>query len=85
MLSFTKNRDQPRNRQVCLTTPSTAPHRESGRPLAQSPATGPGLAPNTLPVWAIKPWFGIGFHCAHISSIYGVLLYPILGGVARHA
>jgi hypothetical protein len=23
MLSFTKNRDQPQNRQVCLTTPMT--------------------------------------------------------------
>ena len=25
MLSFTKNRDQPQNRQVCLTTPLVAP------------------------------------------------------------
>ena len=55
------------------------------RTLAQGPATGPGLAPLTLPVWAVKPWFGIGFHCAHISSVYGVLLYPILDGFARHA
>ena len=63
----------------------TAAHRESGGTLAQGPATGPGLAPNTLPVWAVEPWFGVGFHCAHILSVYGVLLYPILGGVARHA
>ena len=64
---------------------STAPHRESGRPLAQGPATGTNLVPNTLPVWAIKPWFGIGFHCAQLSTIYGDLLYTILGGVARRA
>ena len=63
----------------------TAAHRESGGTLAQGPATGPGLAPNTLPVWAVEPWFGVGFHCAHISSVYGVLLYPILDGFARHA
>ena len=44
-----------------------------------------GLAPNTLPVWAVEPWFGIGFHCAQLSSVYGVLLYPILDGFARHA
>jgi len=41
--------------------------------------------PLTLPVWAIKPWFGIGFHCAQLSSILGVLLYPILSDVARYA
>ena len=63
----------------------TAAHRESSGTLAQGPATGLGLAPNTLPVWAVKPWFGISFHCAHISSVYGVLLYPILDGFARHA
>ena len=63
----------------------TAAHRESGGTLAQGPATGPGLAPNTLPVWAVEPWFGVGFHCAHISSVYGVLLYPILDSFARHA
>jgi hypothetical protein len=55
------------------------------RTLAQGPPTGPGLATNTLPVWAIKPWFGVGFHYAQLSSVLGVLLYPILGGVARHA
>ena len=64
---------------------STAPHRESGRTLAQGPATGTNLVPNTLPVWAIKSWFGIGFHCAQLSTIYGDLLYTILGGVARRA
>ena len=63
----------------------TAAHRESGGTLAQGPATGPGLAPNTLPVWAVKPWFGISFHCAQLSSVYGVLLYPILDSFARHA
>jgi hypothetical protein len=63
----------------------TAAHRESGGTLAQGPATGPGLAPLTLPLWAVKPWFGISFHCAHISSVYGVLLYPILDNFARHA
>jgi hypothetical protein len=63
----------------------TAAHRESGGTLAQGPATGPGLAPLTLPLWAVKPWFGISFHCAHISSVYGVLLYPILDSLARHA
>ena len=63
----------------------TAAHRESGGTLAQGPATGLGLAPLTLPVWAVKPWFGISFHCAQLSSVYGVLLYPILDGFARHA
>jgi hypothetical protein len=63
----------------------TAPHRESGGALAQSASTGQGLATNTLPVWAVKPWFGISFHCAHISSVYGVLSYPILDDLARHA
>ena len=62
----------------------TAAHRESGGTLAQGPATGPGFAPLTLPVWAVKPWFGVGFHCAQLSSVYGVLLYPILDGIARH-
>ena len=37
------------------------------------------------PVWAVKPWFGISFHCAHISSVFGVVLYPISNGLARHA
>ena len=63
----------------------TAAHRESGGTLAQGPATGPGLAPLTLPVWAVKPWFGVGFHSAQLASVYGVLLYPILDGFARHA
>jgi hypothetical protein len=63
----------------------TAAHRESSGALAWRAPAGPGLAPNTLPVWAVKPWFGISFHCTHISSVYGVLLYPILDGFARHA
>jgi hypothetical protein len=61
----------------------TAPHRESSRPLAQSTPTGPSLAPNTLPVWAVDPWFGIGFHCAQLPSIHGVFSYPISDGFAR--
>jgi hypothetical protein len=63
----------------------TAAHRESGGALTWRTPVRFGLAPLTLPVWAVKPCFGVGFHCAHISSVYGVLLYPILGGVARHA
>ena len=63
----------------------TAPHRESSGALTWRAPAGLGLATNTLPVWAVKPWFGISFHCAHISSVYGVLLYPILEGFARHA
>ena len=63
----------------------TAPHRDSSRPLAQGTPTGPSLAPNTLPVWAVKPWFGIGFHHAQLSSVLGVLLYYNLGRVTRHA
>jgi hypothetical protein len=55
------------------------------RPLAQSTPAGLGLAPLTLPVWAVEPWFGIGFHSAQLSSVYGVLLYPTLDGLARHA
>ena len=63
----------------------TAPQRESGGTLTWRTPARSGLAPLTLPVWAVEPWFGIGFHCAHISSIYGVLLYPTLDGLARHA
>ena len=63
----------------------TAAHRVSSGALAQGPPTGPGLATNTLPVWAVKPWFGVGFHSAQLSSAYGVLLYPISNGLARLA
>ncbi len=63
----------------------TAAHRESGGTLAQGPATDTSLATNTLPVWAVEPWFGVGFHYAQLSSVYGVLLYPISNGLARHA
>ena len=63
----------------------TAPHRESGGTLTWRTPARSGLAPLTLPVWAVKPWFGISFHCAQLSSVYGVLLYPILDGIARHA
>ena len=63
----------------------TTAHRESGGTLAWRAPARSGLAPLTLPVWAVKPWFGAGFHCAQLSSVYGVLLYPILDGFARHA
>ena len=63
----------------------TAPHRESGGALAWRASARSGLATNTLPVWAVEPWFGVGFHYAQLSSVYGVLLYPILDGIARHA
>ena len=63
----------------------TAAHRESSGTLAGRAPARSGLAPLTLPVWAVKPWFGVGFHSAQLSSVYGVLLYPILGGVARYA
>jgi hypothetical protein len=63
----------------------TAAHRESSGALAWRAPAGPGLATNTLPVWAVKPWFGIVFHCAQLSSVYGVLLYPMLDHFARHA
>ena len=56
----------------------TAAHRESGGALTWRTPARSGLAPMTLPVWAVKPWFGISFHCAQLSSVYGVLLYPIL-------
>jgi len=49
----------------------------------KSTPTGLGLAPLTLPVWAVEPWFSVGFYCVQLSSVYEVLLYPILGGVAR--
>ena len=63
----------------------TAAHRESGGALAGRTPAGPGLATNTLPVWAVKPWFGISFHYGQLSSVYGVLLYPIVDGFTRHA
>ena len=63
----------------------TAAHRESSGTLTWRAPARSGLAPLTLPVWAVKPWFGISFHGAQLSSVYGVLLYPILDGFARHA
>ena len=51
--------------------------------LAQSTSAGLGLAPDALPIWAIEPRSDVAFHNAQISTVYGVLLYPILGGVAR--
>ena len=55
------------------------------RTLAQSTSTGLRLAPDALPIWAKEPRSDVAFHNAQISSVHGVLLYPILGGVARHA
>ena len=63
----------------------TAARRESSGALAQSTPAGLGLAPLTLPVWTVEPWFGVGFHGAQLLAVYGVLLYPILDGLARHA
>ena len=63
----------------------TAAHRESSGTLTWRAPARSGLAPLTLPVWAVEPWFGIGFHGAQLSSVYGVLLYPILDSLARHA
>ena len=63
----------------------TAAHRESSGTLAGRAPARFGLAPLTLPVWAVEPWFGIGFHCTQLSSLHGVLLYPTLDGLARHA
>jgi len=63
----------------------TAAHRQSSGALAWRPPARSGLATNTLPVWAVEPCFEISFHCAQLSSVYGVLLYPILDGIARHA
>ena len=63
----------------------TAPHRESSGALAWRTSTGLGSTPLTLPVWPVEPWFGVSFHSAQLSSVYGVLLYPILEGFARHA
>ena len=63
----------------------TAAHRESSGALAGRAPARSGLTSLTLPVWTVEPCFGVGFHCAHISSVYGVLLYPILDGFARHA
>ena len=50
---------------------------------AQSTATGLGLAPDALPIWAIEPRSDVAFHNAQISTVHGVILYPILNGVAR--
>ena len=53
--------------------------------LARGAAAGFGLAPLARPVPPKRPWFGVGFHGAQLSSVYGVLLYPTLDGLARHA
>jgi len=53
------------------------------RTLAQSTSTGLRLAPNTLPIGAVEPRSDVAFHNAQISTVYGVLLYPIMSGLAR--
>ena len=62
----------------------TAAHRQSSGALAWRPPARSGLATNTLPVWAVEPCFEISFHCAQLSSVYGVLLYPILDCFTSH-
>ena len=62
----------------------TAPHREPSGALAWRASARSGLATNTLPVWAVEPCFEISFHCAQLSSVYGVLLYPILDCFTSH-
>ena len=61
----------------------TATHRESSGTLAGRAPARCGLAPLTLPVWAVEPWFRIGFHYGQLSSVYGVLLYHNLNAEAR--
>ena len=61
-----------------------AAHRETSGKLAQGPAKGPDLATNTLPVGAVKPWFGIGFHCATLSTGMGFFYLNSVRS-ARHA
>ena len=61
----------------------TAAHRESSGALAWGAPARLGLAPLNLPVWAVEPRYGVVFHSAQLSSVYGVILYPILDGVAR--
>ena len=51
--------------------------------LAQSTSTGLRLAPDALPIWAKEPRSDVAFHNAQISTVHGVILYPILNGVAR--
>ena len=51
--------------------------------LAQSTPARSGFATNTLPVWAKEPRLDVAFHNAQISTVHGVILYPILNGVAR--
>ena len=55
------------------------------RTLAQSTSTRLGLAPDALPIWAVEPRSDVAFHNAQISTVLGVLLYPISSGLARHA
>jgi len=52
--------------------------------LAGGTTAGFGLAPLAGPIRAKRPPFGVGFHCAQLTLIHGVLLYPILDSVPRH-
>jgi hypothetical protein len=64
----------------------TAAHREPSGALAWRASARSGLAPLARPIGAKSPWntfFEVGVCHAKISTSYGVLLYPILGGVAR--
>jgi hypothetical protein len=54
--------------------------------LARGAAAGSGSAPLAGPIGAEAPsdtLFKVGVFHVKISTSYGVLLYPILGGVAR--
>ena len=71
---------------TCTTMEPTAPNREPSRTLAWRALTSLGAAPLARPIRAKSPWntfFEVGVCHAKISTSYEVLLYPILGGVAR--
>ena len=71
---------------VSPTMELTAPHREPSRALAWRALTSLGAAPLARPIRAKAPrdtLFKVAVCHAKTSTSYGVLLYPILGGVAR--
>ena len=70
---------------ACTSVELATPYRQLGRTLARRAPARSGLSPLALQVWAVEPWFWVSFHSAQLSSVYGVLLYPILSGMARRA
>ena len=54
----------------------TAAHRESSGALAWRAPARPGLATNTLPVWAVEPWFGIAFIVLNYHRFMGFYYTP---------